>query len=206
MKLLVASDIHGSAYWCRVLMDRIEEESPDRIILLGDLLYHGPRNPLPDEYDPKQVAAMLNSIAERVVAVRGNCDSEVDQMMLEFPCLGDYALVVDEYKTIFATHGHVFAGKRAAFARELHAAFRAYARKDKRRKRRNHLRQPGKHLSSQRRIEQLRHSGTGRLSNRRAARIKTLERRKGANLQRSAPFFHHDAHRKNAPADSPIER
>ena len=108
MKLLIASDIHGSAYWCRVLMDRIEEESPDRIILLGDLLYHGPRNPLPDEYDPKQVAAMLNSVAERVVAVRGNCDSEVDQMMLEFPCLGDYALVVDEYKTIFATHGHVF--------------------------------------------------------------------------------------------------
>lgn len=89
-------------------MNRIEKESPDRVVLLGDLLYHGPRNPLPDGYDPKQVAAMLNSIAERVVAVRGNCDSEVDQMMLGFPCLGDYALIVDERITVFATHGHIF--------------------------------------------------------------------------------------------------
>lgn len=108
MKLLVASDIHGSARWCRLLMDRIDAECPDKIILLGDLLYHGPRNPLPDEYAPKEVAAMLNGIAEHVVAVRGNCDSEVDQMMLDFPCLGDYALILDEGQTLFATHGHVF--------------------------------------------------------------------------------------------------
>lgn len=109
MKLLIASDIHGSAKWCRVLVARIEEERPDKIVLLGDLLYHGPRNPLPDEYDPASVASMLNEYASSIVAVRGNCDSEVDQMMLTFPCMGDYALIVDESgRTLFATHGHVY--------------------------------------------------------------------------------------------------
>lgn len=109
MKLLIASDIHGSAKWCRALVARIEEERPDKIVLLGDLLYHGPRNPLPDEYDPASVASMLNEHASFIVAVRGNCDSEVDQMMLTFPCMGDYALIVDESgRTLFATHGHVY--------------------------------------------------------------------------------------------------
>ena len=73
MKLLIASDIHGSAYWCRKVMDQVEAVNPDRVILLGDLLYHGPRNPLPDDYNPQEVADMLNSIADRIVAVRGNC-------------------------------------------------------------------------------------------------------------------------------------
>lgn len=108
MKLLIASDIHGSATWCKRLMAAIEAEAPDRLILLGDLLYHGPRNPLPDGYAPAEVAAMLNGMAERIVAVRGNCDSEVDQMMLDFPCMGDYALVMDGARSLFCTHGHVF--------------------------------------------------------------------------------------------------
>ena len=82
MKLLIASDIHGSAYWCRALMAQIEVESPDTVVLLGDLLYHGPRNDLPRDYAPKEVLAMLNTLADRVVAVRGNCDSEVDQMVI----------------------------------------------------------------------------------------------------------------------------
>ena len=95
MKLLIASDIHGSAYWCRALMAQIEVESPDTVVLLGDLLYHGPRNDLPRDYAPKEVLAMLNTLADRVVAVRGNCDSEVDQMVLDFPCMADYAIVMD---------------------------------------------------------------------------------------------------------------
>ena len=108
MKLMVASDIHGSAFWCRKLGEMLERESPDKLILLGDLLYHGPRNPLPDEYAPKEVAAMLNDARELIVAVRGNCDSEVDQMVLAFPCMADYAIVLDEQaRTIFCTHGHV---------------------------------------------------------------------------------------------------
>ena len=123
MKLLIASDIHGSAYWCRALMARIEVESPDSIVLLGDLLYHGPRNDLPRDYAPKEVLAMLNTLADRVVAVRGNCDSEVDQMVLDFPCMADYAIVMDAVpaegsggqpaskakpRLLFCTHGHLF--------------------------------------------------------------------------------------------------
>lgn len=110
MKLLIASDMHGSAYWCRALMDRIEKESPDKVVLLGDLLYHGPRNDLPRDYAPKEVIAMLNSQAHRVIAVRGNCDSEVDQMVLDFPCLGDYAMIFDgdSDRMLFLTHGHLY--------------------------------------------------------------------------------------------------
>lgn len=109
MKLLIASDVHGSAYWCRALMDRIDAESPDKVVLLGDLLYHGPRNDLPRDYAPKEVIAMLNEHAERIIAVRGNCDSEVDQMVMDFPCLGDYAVLFDGElgRELFATHGHL---------------------------------------------------------------------------------------------------
>ena len=107
MKLVIASDIHGSAKWCREAMRVIEEEAPDKVLLLGDLLYHGPRNPLPDEYAPAEVASMLNSIANQIVAVRGNCDAEVDQMMLDFPCMADYALVIDGIRQLYCTHGHL---------------------------------------------------------------------------------------------------
>ena len=108
MKFVIASDIHGSAAWCERLIGVVEAERPDQLILLGDLLYHGPRNPLPDGYAPAEVAAMLNGLAERIVAVRGNCDAEVDQMMLEFPCMADYVLVHDGERKLFCTHGHVF--------------------------------------------------------------------------------------------------
>ena len=109
MKVVIASDIHGSAFWCGKLVEAIKEEEPDQIVLLGDLLYHGPRNPLPDGYAPAEVAALLNAYAARIVAVRGNCDAEVDQMMLDFPCMADYALVADGERRLFCTHGHVFA-------------------------------------------------------------------------------------------------
>lgn len=110
MKLLVASDIHGAAAWCARLMDAVEAHQPDRVVLLGDLLYHGPRNDLPEDYAPKQVIEMLNSIADRILAVRGNCEAEVDQMVLDFPCMADYALVADPQTghDLFLTHGHVY--------------------------------------------------------------------------------------------------
>lgn len=111
MKFLIASDIHGSAYWVERLMSAIEAEQPDRIILLGDLLYHGPRNDLPRDYAPKRVISLLNDLAKsgRVIAVRGNCEAEVDQMVLEFPCMSDSALVMDDDgRELFCTHGHVF--------------------------------------------------------------------------------------------------
>ena len=106
MKLLIASDIHGSAQYCRQLMEAIEKEKPAKVLLLGDLLYHGPRNNLPMEYAPKEVAAMLNGIKEKLICVRGNCDSEVDQMMLEFPVLSDSAMLFCDGMSIFAAHGH----------------------------------------------------------------------------------------------------
>ena len=108
MKWLIASDIHGSAYFCRKLMEAAEREGADRLLLLGDLLYHGPRNDLPAEYDPKQVLAMLNQKKEKIYCVRGNCDSEVDQMVLEFPMMGDYCLLPVGERVIYATHGHRF--------------------------------------------------------------------------------------------------
>ena len=106
MKLLIASDIHGSAYWCGKLMDLIQEENPDRVVLLGDLLYHGPRNDLPRDYAPKQVIPMLSEIQEKIVAVRGNCEAEVDQMVLPFPCLADYAQLLVDGKILHLSHGH----------------------------------------------------------------------------------------------------
>ena len=108
MKLLIASDIHGSAYWCRKLMETIEAEQPDKIILLGDLLYHGPRNDLPEGYAPKQVIAMLSPYQNKILCVRGNCEAEVDQMVLPFPVMADYAVIVLGDRVIYATHGHKF--------------------------------------------------------------------------------------------------
>ncbi|MCD8357120.1 MAG: phosphodiesterase [Clostridia bacterium] len=105
-KLLIASDIHGSAYYCRKLLERIEEERPDRILLLGDLLYHGPRNDLPREYNPKLVIEMLDSIKHKLLCVCGNCDAEVDQLVLDFPIMADYAVLLLGEQTVYATHGH----------------------------------------------------------------------------------------------------
>ena len=102
---MIASDIHGSAYYCSQLLDALRREGDCRLLLLGDLLYHGPRNDLPRDYAPKEVIRMLSGIQERVFCVRGNCDTEVDQMVLPFPILADYCLV-QASQLIFATHGH----------------------------------------------------------------------------------------------------
>ncbi len=108
MKLLIASDIHGSAFWCEALMHVLDGERFDRAILLGDLLYHGPRNDLPEEYNPKKVIEMLNARKEHFLCVRGNCEAEVDQMVLKFPVLADYATVFADRHMFYATHGHHF--------------------------------------------------------------------------------------------------
>lgn len=107
-KWMIASDIHGSAYYCRALMDAYEKEGAEKLILLGDLLYHGPRNDLPKDYNPKQVISMLNEKKNVIVAVRGNCDAEVDQMVLEFPIMSDYAILQLGERMIYASHGHIF--------------------------------------------------------------------------------------------------
>ena len=108
MKWMIASDIHGSARFCRELLAAYEREQADRLLLLGDILYHGPRNPLPEEYAPPEVCAMLNPLKQAILCVRGNCDSEVDQMVLQFPIMADYALVETEAISLFVTHGHLF--------------------------------------------------------------------------------------------------
>ena len=106
MKWMIASDLHGSAQCCRRLLEALQREGADRLILLGDLLYHGPRNDFPEEYDTRAVTALLNSVKHRLLCVRGNCDSEVDQMVLEFPMLAEYAFLSVDGRSIFATHGH----------------------------------------------------------------------------------------------------
>ena len=108
MKLMIASDIHGSAKWCRRLLEAFRMEKPDRLVLLGDLLYHGPRNDLPEEYDPKTVIGLLNDIAGDLLCVRGNCEAEVDQMVLSFPVMADYCALFPDEHMIYATHGHVW--------------------------------------------------------------------------------------------------
>lgn len=107
MKWMIASDLHGSAYYTKALLRRYEEQKPDKLVLLGDILYHGPRNDLPRAYAPKEVIAMLNPLAERILCVRGNCDCEVDQMVLRFPVLADYGWMVLDGRTVYLTHGHV---------------------------------------------------------------------------------------------------
>ncbi len=108
MKLMIASDIHGSAFWCQKMLDAFKREGADRLLLLGDLLYHGPRNDLPLEYAPKKVIEMLNAHRDRLLCVRGNCEAEVDQMVLTFPVLSDSCILWLDGRMIFATHGHVF--------------------------------------------------------------------------------------------------
>ena len=106
MKLFVASDIHGSAYYCRRMLEKYRESGAERLVLLGDILYHGPRNDLPRGYAPKEVIAMLNPLASEIIAVRGNCDTEVDQMVLEFPVLQERGLIAAGKHRIYLIHGH----------------------------------------------------------------------------------------------------
>lgn len=107
MKLLIASDLHGSAYYTQMLLAREAQEAPEKLILLGDVLYHGPRNDLPRDYAPKQVIAQLSPLASKILCVRGNCDCEVDQMVLPFPVLADYGWLYLDGRTVYLTHGHV---------------------------------------------------------------------------------------------------
>ncbi len=108
MKWMIASDIHGSEYYCRELCAAYDREKADRLLLLGDILYHGPRNDLPREYNPKKVIELLNARKQDILCVRGNCDTEVDQMVLEFPILADYCVIAEGKQLIYATHGHMF--------------------------------------------------------------------------------------------------
>jgi putative phosphoesterase len=108
MKILIASDIHGSAYYCRKLLDAYRAEGAEMLLLLGDVLYHGPRNDLPEEYAPKTVIPMLNALKNEIICVRGNCDTEVDQMVLEFPIMSQNAVIFADGVKIYATHGHKF--------------------------------------------------------------------------------------------------
>lgn len=108
MKILVAGDIHGSAYYCEKLLDMADKINPDKIVLTGDVLYHGPRNDLPEGYAPKKVIELVNNIADKILCVRGNCEAEVDQMVLSFPCLADYIMIYDNNYTFFVTHGHIY--------------------------------------------------------------------------------------------------
>ena len=100
--------LHGSAYYTKKLLECYEKEQPKKLLLLGDILYHGPRNDLPRDYAPKEVIAMLNPLAGELLCVRGNCEAEVDQMVLDFPVLADYCVLFERGRTIYVTHGHVF--------------------------------------------------------------------------------------------------
>ncbi len=108
MKWFIASDIHGSEFYCKKMLECYKAEKADKLLLLGDILYHGPRNCLPLEYNPKAVIEMLNDIKDEILCVRGNCDSEVDQMVLNFPILADYCILTHNKTMIFSTHGHKY--------------------------------------------------------------------------------------------------
>ncbi len=108
MKIMIASDIHGSAYYCKKMLEAYKQEKAEKLLLLGDILYHGPRNDLPRDYDPKKVIDMLNNISDEILCVRGNCEAEVDQMVLNFPLLAEYCILYAGHRMIFATHGHNF--------------------------------------------------------------------------------------------------
>lgn len=108
MRWMIASDIHGSEYYCKKLLEAYDRENAGRLLLLGDILYHGPRNDLPRDYNTKSVAKMLNEHKKDILCVRGNCDTEVDQMVLRFPILADYGFLYEQGRMIFLTHGHVF--------------------------------------------------------------------------------------------------
>lgn len=108
MKLFFVSDIHGSAFYTRRALEIFKKEEADFIVILGDELYHGARNPLPVEYNPKEVTELLNEYADKIIAIRGNCDSEVDAMVLNYPMMSDYSIVLYNGRRLFLTHGHVY--------------------------------------------------------------------------------------------------
>lgn len=108
MKLFICSDIHGSLFYCQKMLDSYKNEKADRILILGDILYHGPRNDLPKDYNPKAIIELLNPLKEEILCVRGNCEAEVDQMVLDFPVFADYCIINDNNTTIFASHGHIY--------------------------------------------------------------------------------------------------
>lgn len=108
MKLMFISDIHGSYTYAKKAINTYKDEKADRLIILGDILYHGPRNDLPEGYEPKQVISLLNEYKKDIIAVRGNCDAEVDQMVLDFPIRADYAMIDVDDHHFFLTHGHLF--------------------------------------------------------------------------------------------------
>ena len=108
MKLMIASDIHGSYFYCKKMCEAYRREKGEKLILLGDILYHGPRNDLPEEYAPKKVIALLNDMSREILCVRGNCDTEVDQMVLDFPVLADYGILYLQGHMVYITHGHIF--------------------------------------------------------------------------------------------------
>mgnify|MGYP003295860268 CR=1 FL=1 len=103
---MFASDIHGSEYYCNLMFEAYEREKADKLVLLGDLLYHGPRNDLPKGYQPKKVIELLNQHKQDILCVRGNCEAEVDQMVLEFPVMADYMTIFEKNRMFFITHGH----------------------------------------------------------------------------------------------------
>ena len=106
MKWFIASDIHGSEYYCKKMIEAYKREKANKILLLGDVLYHGPRNDLPKDYNPKSVINMLNELKDKILCVRGNCDTEVDQMVLNFPILADYCIISESDRIVYAAHGH----------------------------------------------------------------------------------------------------
>ena len=108
MKLMIASDLHGSAGYCRAMLEALKREGSERLLLLGDLLYHGPRNDLPRDYAPKEVIALLNGVKNQLLCVRGNCEAEVDQMVLDFPVMAEYCVIFWGGRTVYATHGHQY--------------------------------------------------------------------------------------------------
>lgn len=108
MKIFFISDIHGSIYYLEKVLDRYKQEAANYIVILGDALYHGPRNPLPKDYNPQAVASLLNGYKDKIIAVRGNCDSEVDQMIIEYPMMSDYSIILCNNRRLFVTHGHIY--------------------------------------------------------------------------------------------------
>ena len=108
MKIFFISDIHGSIFFLRKSLERYKEEKAKYIVVLGDVLYHGPRNPLPRDYNPEAVASLLNEYKDKIIAVRGNCDSEVDQILIDYPMMSDYSIMLCDDRRLFLTHGHIY--------------------------------------------------------------------------------------------------